>query len=734
MSQLVDVIINRKAQAVDHVFTYRLSEELAAKAKIGQLVKVPFQRQTVEAIIVAFSSEAPAGKTLRYVKEICAEAPLLGADLLQLSRFMADYYLCPWVSAIQAMLPAGLHLSGTLPAYLFQNIYTAAAEMPKLTAKQSQLYALVKDNPALEQGTILNAGFSRDMLNNLVKGGALIKEQQRIDLGGNLEQQIEPSDLNQAQNKAYQAIKAEWGGQNRPYLLFGITGSGKTEIYLRLIADICAQNKQAIVLVPEIALAGQMLAMLRQRLPYRIEILHSGLNAGQRRAIWQDIAENKVEVIVGARSAIFAPTPNLGLIIIDEEHETAYKQEHHPRFEAKTIALERSRQSQAHLLLGSATPAVETYFMVKTKAYAFSYINQQYHNSLPAQVAIVDMRKELRDGNRSLFSVLAKKAIEQALNDGEQAIIFLNRRGYYQFFSCRSCGEAIICPHCQVAMSYHLSGGGILKCHYCGRQQKPPKLCPICGSKHIRSFGQGTQKIEAQLNEYFPQAKVLRLDSDTTAQKGAHNKIYQAMREGEADILVGTQMVAKGLDFAKVSLAIALAADSLLNLPDWRANERTFQLLNQLCGRAGRRNKQGQAIIQTYNPQALAIISAAKRDYGQFYQEEIAQRENHFYPPFAHIVRLLLLGNEQQQVHTAIKRLKFYLDENLSQDQQICGPAAAPIAKIKDQWRWQIIIKSPDLACLRPQLNQAIITWQKEESKLAAKMRLSIDIDAHSVL
>ena len=732
----VDIIINRRVAAVDKVFTYTVPEHLQESIGLGTLLRVPFNRETLEGVVVGFPQKPPVGLKLRAVKEVMAKQPLLPPDLLALSRWLADYYLCPWVSAMQAMLPAGLALSGRLPQTLYRNVYTALA-MPqdeRLTPKQQRLYNFVAEaGQFCGRGEIEGAGFSLTMLRKLVKLGALSQGKQRIEERA-ADYLVEAGTLSLAQQEVYEDIRREWQEKKRPYLLFGVTGSGKTEIYLRLILDMLAQGKQSIVLVPEIALSGQMLAMLRQRLPCCVQVLHSGLTSAERRQVWQDIAAGQVDVIVGARSAVFAPAPHLGLIVLDEEHEASYKQDNTPRFHARTVALQRCRVSGAHLLLGSATPAVESYQAATMGIYARGELRRHYYPSPAPDVQVVDMRQELRSGNRSIFSLSLQTAVGQALEKGEQAILFLNRRGYYQFFSCRTCGLAITCTHCNVAMGYHNTPqGGRLKCHYCGRIIQPMSICPACGSKHIRSFGVGTQRVEAELAEFFPKARILRLDSDAISERGEHQRIYQAMYEGKADILVGTQMVAKGLDFPLVSVAAALAADSLLNLPDWRAAERAYQLLSQLCGRAGRRSKQGLAIIQTYNPQALSVQTAAKQDYQRFFEAELQTRRLHGYPPSGRLLRVLISGKAEARVIEAARSLVYHLKRQLPPSAELCGPAAAPLTRIKDRWRWHIIMKSPQLSGLRLAVAQGFATWREQE-KIPVDLHIQVDVEPFSML
>ena len=735
MAVFADIVINRKIRAVDRIFTYGVPTQLDGVIAPGMLVKVPFNRETLEGIVAAVTDQPPQGLRLRNIKEIVGDRPLFSQELINLSSWMADYYLCPRVTALQAMLPAGLHLSGRAPRVFYNDYYSLVVPQPdlRITAKRKSLVEYLQQNGESVAADLHKYDFSPSFLNACVKAGIVNKQRRRIEESGALWQTTD-SPLSDEQRQVYAQIVAEWQGKNRPFLIHGITGSGKTEIYLRLIEKIIALNGQAIVLVPEIALSGQMLSMLKDRLPQTMAVLHSGLAAAERRQIWQDIAEGRIDIVVGARSAVFAPLPRLQLIIIDEEHENSYKQENQPRFHALTVAEKRAELCGAHLVLGSATPSVESYYRAEQGQYALGELKHHYYPAPPPLVDIIDMRRELREHNTSIFSTELQMALADTLAVGAQSILFLNRRGYYNFFSCRDCGESITCPHCAVAMSYHAdANGGMLKCHYCGRIIKPPQLCPRCGSTHIRRFGVGTQRVADDAQKLLPQARILRLDSDVIEAEGGHQRIYQQMRDREADILVGTQMLAKGLDFPHVRLAAVIAADTMLNLPDWRATERTYQLISQLTGRAGRRYIQGKAIIQTYSPDAMPIIAAANHDYLNFYRQELEQRQLHGYPPFNHLVRLLFTAVNQVELRRVARAAAYYIGQCADGHSQLCGPAEAPFSKIKDRYRIQLIIKTDDLPALRLAIDEGWRrTWQKE--KVSADVLLHIDIDPLSMM
>jgi len=734
MNVYADVIINRKSDAIDHVFTYEVPAALQQSICPGMLVQVPFQREVLEGVVVALRHDAPEGFALRPIKAAVGERPLFPADLLALSQWLGEYYLCPRVAALQAMLPAGMSLSGKAPRIYYQDVYTLAEgwQMLRLTPKRRALAELLQHGPHSAEA-LQQEGFRREFLRAAEKAGLVRKERCRA-VEDATPAAVTETVFSPAQQQVYDAILAEQQGANRPFLLHGATGSGKTELYLRLIRTMAEQGKQSIVLVPEIALSAQMVSMLMQRLEMPIAVLHSGLKPAERRHIWQEIAEGRYACVVGARSAVFAPLPQLGLIIMDEAHETSYKQDNVPRFHAQTVAEERARLCGASLLLGSATPSLEQMYDARSGRYALGVLKERYHGAPPPQVDVVDMRLELAAGNRSIFSRTLLDALEETLQQGEQAILFLNRRGYYQHYACRDCGSSISCPHCAVAMNLHAEGPrGRLKCHYCGRSMEPPRVCPHCGSQHIRKFGVGTQRVVDELAKCFPTARILRMDSDVMQERGSHERIYRTMREGGADILVGTQMVAKGLDLPKLTLAAAISADMLLNLPDWRAAERTFQLLTQLVGRAGRRTRQGRAVIQTYLPQAQAIAAAAGQDYERFYLSELVERELHDYPPFCKLVRVVFSGLNSSMLATLSSAYAHYLQPLLPEQTTVLGPADAPLAKIKDRYRRHLIIKTADLDAVRQAVRQAQ-QMLLEKERVGKDILISIDIEPFGMM
>lgn len=511
-----------------------------------------------------------------------------------------------------------------------------------------------------------------------------------------------------------------------PCLLHGVTGSGKTEVYLEIMERTMAEGKEAILLVPEISLTPQMVNRFKGRLGNKVAVLHSALSQGERYDEWRKIRRGEVQVVIGARSAIFAPFTNLGLIIIDEEHEGSYKQEETPRYHARAVAHYRGKVNNACVIVGSATPSIESYDQaVRGKITLFSMEDRVGNRPLPS-VHIVDMRGELRCGNRTMFSQPLRQAIEERLARREQMVMLMNRRGFSTFVMCRSCGYVAQCPHCDISLTFHRTNQ-TLRCHYCGYTERQPLRCPNCDSEHIRYFGTGTQRVEEELSKQFPGIRVIRMDVDTTNRKGSHEKLLQAFREGRGDVLLGTQMIAKGLDFPNVTLVGVLAADSLLNLPDFRAAERTFQLLTQVGGRAGRHEKTGEVIIQTYNTEHYSILLAANHDYPSFFQEEIKHRYQKGYPPFC---RLILFTFSHENVPLLVKQAEKFaktLREILPSDCYVLGPVASPIGRIKDRYRFQCMLKYTHNSQILHKVHALV--RQFEEQRKKDDVFLTVDVD-----
>jgi primosomal protein N' (replication factor Y) len=536
--------------------------------------------------------------------------------------------------------------------------------------------------------------------------------------------------LTAGQNRASQWI-AKQVTENSPYsstaLLFGVTASGKTEVYLDAIDRTLKTGRSAIVLVPEIALTAQVVEVFSSRFGDEVAVLHSKLSEGERHDEWRRLQQSKARIAVGARSAVFAPVDNIGLIVVDEEHESSYKQENQPRYNARDVALECARLNGSTVILGSATPALETYFSAITGKSALLEMPERIDNRPLPSVELIDLRDEMKE-HRSLFSRRLIDGIEHTLANGKQAILFLNRRGYAQFILCRDCGYVARCPNCAVSLAFH-SAWNVLRCHHCGYSRKAPTVCPSCSGTKIKTFGVGTEKVEEEVMKCFPNARVARMDRDTTSRKGAHAGILKRFRERDADILIGTQMVAKGLDFPNVTLVGVISADTSINMPDFRAAERTFQLLTQVAGRAGRGEHPGEVIIQTFNPEHYSLQMAVKQDYKGFYDQEIKFREELKYPPFSRFANLIISdtdsGTVRQQAQAIADSFRMYLPEEI----ELIGPAPAPLSKLRNSYRWHIALRAPVDVPL-----SEIVRNGLSNLTTAHRRHVSVDIDPQSMV
>ena len=515
------------------------------------------------------------------------------------------------------------------------------------------------------------------------------------------------------------------------FLLYGITGSGKTEVYLQLINKVIQEGKSAIVLVPEISLTPQMLDRFISRFgKEQIAVLHSKLSIGERHDEWERIKQGKARIVIGARSAIFAPVKNLGIIIIDEEHDSSYKSESSPKYNAKEVANKISREENIPLLLGSATPDLRTFYNSNNGKIVLLKLTKRANNSNLPKVEIVDLKQELANGNRSMLSFDLYQSIEQNLKDKLQTILFLNRRGYSTFIMCRNCGYTVNCKNCNISMTYH-SYQNKLKCHYCGYEEKVVKNCPECGSDKIRYFGTGTQKLEQEIHKQFPGAKTIRMDVDTVTKKNSHEEILNKFKNEDIDILIGTQMVVKGHHFPKVTLVGVIAADSSLNIDDYRATERTFQILTQVAGRAGRENLPGKVIIQSYNPENFSIQNAQKQNYEKFYETEIALRKQLKYPPFCDIIIIGFNSTNEEEIKKVSKTAYEFILENLNEEEfKIFKPMPSPIDKIQNKFRWRIIIKGNINEQANEILNRLLKRLYEKDYK---NTKITIDVNPNNM-
>lgn len=724
-------------------FDYSVPENLQDIVGVGSRVIVPLGNRRVMGYVIALKTESEIPR-IKPIKSCLDTEPTINQELIKLALYMQTYYSSHLYSVLQLLTPALLktETGGRLRQVRFIKVLVdtpglkeAQGKLSKGAKRQSEIidYFLGSSVTELPLADLMRElQVSQSSVQALVDLGlfAILERDQEYDLTG--ERPDKRVALTGEQTQVLGQLR-DWLSHDQPKttLLHGITGSGKTEIYLELIEDVLEANRSAIVLVPEIALTAQMIARFSGRYGKAVAVLHSRLSNSERLAEWKRIASGEARIVVGARSAIFAPVVNLGLIVIDEEHETSYKQEDHPRYHVREIARWRAEYNQALLLLGSATPSLESYFEAVNNRYNLLELKERYSGGSLPTVEIVDLRAELAAGNRSMFSRTLETALTECLARGEQAILFLNRRGYSTFVSCRSCGYIVKCPHCDITLTYHRTTD-VLRCHYCGYTQKNLKTCPECRSPYIRFFGTGTQRVEEELSKILPSARLERLDYDSTTKKGSHEKILERFRRQEADILLGTQMVAKGLDFEKVSLVGVIAADTILGLPDFRAAERTFQLLTQVSGRAGRHQVPGQVIVQTYTPEHYSIRYAKNHDYKGFYEAEIVHRQQLDYPPYS---KLALIGFSHMDLRQAVRVSGHFVSELrklVPANTLVNDPVSSPIARIKDRNRLQTMIKYQDRQETVTAINQVLV--EMLELYKDRDLQISVDIDPYVLM
>ncbi|EKU50412.1 primosomal protein N' [Staphylococcus massiliensis] len=610
-------------------------------------------------------------------------------------------------------------------------------EMLKRAKKQQDvfLYLLDEQHRDVFLQELDEMGFSKSSIDTLTKQGVLEKYDaivERDPFESRIFEQEPKKTLTAKQQDVFDTVhQTIQEGKAETFLLHGVTGSGKTEIYLQTIEEVLDKGLEAIMLVPEIALTPQMVLRFKRRFGDDVAVLHSGLSKGERYDEWQKIRDGHAKVSVGARSSIFAPFKHLGMIIIDEEHESTYKQEDYPRYHAREIAKWRSEYHNCPLILGSATPSLESYARAEKGVYTLLTLDERVNQQQMPSIDIVDMRDELANGNRSMFSESLREAIQKRLDLNEQIVLFLNRRGYASFMLCRDCGHVPMCPNCDISLTYHKTTDQ-LRCHYCNYQTNAPSQCPSCESEHIRQMGTGTQRVEELLQQEFMDANIIRMDVDTTSRKGAHEKLLSKFERGEGDILLGTQMIAKGLDFPNITLVGVLNADTLLNLPDFRSSERTYQLLTQVSGRAGRHEKEGQVIIQTYNPDHYAINDVKENRFKSFYDKEMNYRQIGKYPPYYFLVNFTISHTDMKEVMLASKHIHGILLQHLSDKALVLGPSPAALSRINNEYRFQILVKYKR----EPELHEALnyLDDYYHERYIKDKLSLKIDINPEMMM
>ncbi|GAA0085441.1 primosomal protein N' [Clostridium sp. CTA-7] len=694
MKIYAEVVINSDALDIDKPFTYEVTEEIKKDIKIGQWVKVPFgiKNSIADGFVVSIIEEKIEGIKIKKIKNIESIEPLLSIDDLKLINFIRENYLCKYIDAIRLLIPQGI-LKGAKNKSKMVIAVENTNYSEEIEKKYGDILNFVRCNNGKYNKSELTNIYSLSLykINKLIKDGYLKVEEEIVYRYNCKEYKYykEPR-LNDDQYNAIDIIKKS---SNNVFLLKGVTGSGKTEVYMSLVNEAISKGQSSIVLVPEISLTPQMIERFKGRFGREVAVFHSRLSDGERYDEWYRVKAGKAKLVIGARSALFLPVSNLGLIIIDEEHENTYKSEQNPKYQAREVAEFISKIRGCKVILGSATPSIETYYRAIIGEIELIELNNRIDNKPMPIMDVVDMREELNSGNISMFSKKLFLEIKETLNRKEQVILFLNRRGFSTFVSCRSCGYVFKCHKCDISMTYHRNG--YLVCHYCGFAQKQQKVCPKCNSKYVKHFGAGTERVEQEVKKYFKDARVLRMDVDTTRNKNSHEDIYNSFKSGEGDILIGTQMISKGLDFKNVTLVGVLAADMSINIPDYRSAEKTFQIITQVAGRAGRGSKEGKVIVQTYNPQHYSLIYAKNYDYEGFYNEEFTARGLMYYPPFGRI--LLLNGSSKNE-----KSLKEFMNilkndlEKIKEDYlnvEMLGPVPCIISKIKDNYRWQILFK-----------------------------------------
>ena len=712
-----DVIVDISHEKVDRPFQYKIPQELSEAVYPGVRVHVPFGRGDRDKVgyVVDISEQTdyPASK-IKSITSVDDRGITAESSQIRIAYWMKRQYGSTMIAALKTVLPVKQKLKHLEKKKVTRCV--SAEELQKTlkecekknqTAKARVLRALMEDEVLPYELIRQKLKVASVTLQALEKQGCLRIETESIyrnpvkHVDGKEKQVI----LNDAQRTIVEDVLSDYRtGCPGNYLIHGVTGSGKTEVYLGIIEQMIAMGKQAIVLIPEIALTYQTLLRFYKRFGDRVSVMNSTLSMGEKYDQLRRAAAGEIDIIIGPRSALFTPFPNLGVIIVDEEHEGSYKSESMPKYHARETAIQIASMHRASVILGSATPSMEAYYRAKTGKYKLYEMADRHGNSTLPSVYIVDLREELKHGNRSVFSGKLRELIEQRLRAGEQTMLFLNRRGYAGFVSCRACGHVMKCPHCDVSLSEHRNG--MLICHYCGYEEARLSNCPSCGSKYLMGFKAGTEQIVEALHKEFPGVRVLRMDADTTRTKESYEKILAAFADEKADILVGTQMIVKGHDFPNVTLVGILAADLSLNRNDYRAGERTFQLLTQAAGRAGRGDKHGEVVIQTYQPDHYSIIHAANQDYRGFYEEEITYRDFMRYPPVAHMLAVLITSRDQEQGKELSEQMTELVNAKSSRPEkndyslQVIGPAEAAISKINDLYRHVFYVKHADYQML----------------------------------
>ena len=745
---VAEVIINRSVKKLNKIFDYNIPKELEEIIYEGSQVIVPFGKG--ETIVEAFVIKIKEKTDSKYeLKDIIKMQDRLGVEEMNLAKWLARKYYCTLAECVKLMLPPGTKnnsLDSKVQDKKINVVYLAKSEEEInlqiengeiKSEKQIRLLSFLKENDGCTVAEIeAFTDCSRAIVKTLEKNGLVQIVEQKIERNPLENREIERTQkltLNDEQQEVFEKISQEIKENKfKEFLIYGITGSGKTEIYLQLIEYALNQEKTAIVLVPEISLTPQMLDRFISRFGKEtIAVIHSKLSIGERYDEWNRIKEGKSKIVIGARSAIFAPIKNVGIIIVDEEHDSSYKSEMSPRYDAKEVAEKMARDGGYPLVLGSATPDLKTYYRTEIGEIELLKLTKRANNSSLPNVEVIDLKMELAMGNKSMISNSLYEKLEKNIKNKKQTILFLNRRGYSTFIMCRDCGYTIKCRNCNISMTYH-SFENKLKCHYCGYEEAVAKVCPECGSTKIRYFGTGTQKLEQEINKLFPTASTIRMDVDTVTKKNSQELILNQFKNEGIDILIGTQMVVKGHHFPNVTLVGVIAADGSLNIDDYRANERTFQLLTQVAGRAGRENQSGYVVIQTYNPHNFSIECAKQQNYDKFYKTEIALRKQLKYPPFCDIIVISFQSKDFKEMQKLCELTYNYLAKNMNSEQfKVFKPMPSPIDKIQNKIRWRMIIKGK----VNNEANQILNKCLNAIYKLNIKnTKVAIDVNPNNMI
>ncbi len=734
MNLYAEIILNSDALEIDRPFTYKIPVELKERVKIGQIVKVPFgtKNKTSEGFVLALKGEEEIDKSFRVKKvaSIVTDEPIIYKNDIKLIYFLREKYLCKYIDAFRLLIPVGIMKGAKSKSKKVVVLKSDDLSSIKNSEGYIEIINFLKENSGKYTKTELinNNSISKYKLNKLIENGLLEVEEEIVFRYNNRTYNIDFEKELTAQQK--QVLDEYINSSDNLFLLKGVTGSGKTEVYMRMVEDALNKGKSAIVLVPEISLTPQMIERFKGRFGKDVALFHSKLSDGERFDEWFRVKSGKAKLVIGARSAIFLPVKNLGLIIIDEEHENTYKSDQNPKYQTKEVAEFLSNQKGCKVVLGTETPTIETFYRALIGELKLLELNSRVDGKAMPPMKVVDMRNELKSGNASLFSRELFNEIKEKLSKKEQIILFLNRRGFSTFVSCRSCGYVFKCEECDISMTYHRNG--LLVCHYCGKTKSTPKKCPKCDSKYVKFFGAGTQRVEEEVKKYFKEAKVLRMDVDTTRSKDSYENIYNTFKDGKADILIGTQMISKGLDFKNVTLVGILAADMSINIPDYRASERTFQIITQVAGRAGRGEKQGNVIIQTYTPDHYSLKYAINYDYEGFYEREFTVRALMKYPPFGKILLINAISKKEdllkQFMHKISNGIKLLVEKE--KDIDVLGPIPCLIAKVKENYRWQIVIKGEFESEFAKKIKELLYD---KSNNVYNDIRISMDINPNNL-